>query len=236
MDKLLSQFLGQSGQARHKADPDLIERWEWDARFRGDENIKVEIAKAKRTATSLENSAKQFKHLKPEQEAAITGAAKAMRALADELTRVGAWAREFQAFCNAQRVLRDQEEARAFAQGRWGAKDDEFRLEVALIVELGTREGKLAFATWIHSNGQHVEVGAEEISCAVSGLKYGKDELSRAVHTLREAMDQRVHKWQGLRGLTVVCGWGDYEAYWSYRKALAQASNQMLQRAFNGQK
>lgn len=236
MDELLSQFLAQSRTSRHKADPDLVAQWEWDARFHGDANIKIEIAKAKRTATSLQNTAKQFKHLKPGQEAAIATAANAMRELADDLTRVGAWAREFHGFCKVQWELRDQAETLAFARERWRENEGEFRLEFALIAELGTRDGKLAFANWIHSNGQYSDVGAEEISCAVRGLTHGKDDVSRAVRTIREAMEQRPHKWQGLRGPTVVCGWSDYEAYWGYRKSVAEASTQMLQRAFTGSK
>ncbi len=42
MSDLLARF---QAQTRRKADSDLIRRWEWDARYHGDKNIKIQIAR-----------------------------------------------------------------------------------------------------------------------------------------------------------------------------------------------
>ena len=39
MSDLLARF---QAQTRRKADSDLIRRWEWDARYHGDKNIKIQ--------------------------------------------------------------------------------------------------------------------------------------------------------------------------------------------------
>ena len=41
MSDLLARF---QAQTRRKADSDLIRRWEWDARYHGDKNIKIQAS------------------------------------------------------------------------------------------------------------------------------------------------------------------------------------------------
>ena len=51
MSDLLARF---QAQTRRKADSDLIRRWEWDARYHGDKNIKIQASNAKRSATQMQ--------------------------------------------------------------------------------------------------------------------------------------------------------------------------------------
>ncbi|MCV2219488.1 hypothetical protein [Thauera sp. Sel9] len=65
MSDLLARF---QAQTRRKADSDLIRRWEWDARYHGDKNIKIQASNAKRSATQMQKIKEQFSNLKPEHE------------------------------------------------------------------------------------------------------------------------------------------------------------------------
>ena len=117
MSDLLARF---QAQTRRKADSDLIRRWEWDARYHGDKNIKIQASNAKRSATQMQKIKEQFSNLKPEHELAINAAASALRAMAEELTLLAAWAKDYQVFCAA--AWKKEEDARleALAQERWG--------------------------------------------------------------------------------------------------------------------
>lgn len=68
MSDYLTQFQAKTSR---KADAELIRRWEWDARCNGEKNIKIQIANAKRTATSLQKVHQQFSNLRPEHELAM---------------------------------------------------------------------------------------------------------------------------------------------------------------------
>ncbi len=59
MPDLLKQFLLET---RLVADPELIERWEWDMRFHGDQNMKPQAAHARRTATARRTASEKFVH------------------------------------------------------------------------------------------------------------------------------------------------------------------------------
>ena len=60
MSDLLARF---QAQTRRKADSDLIRRWEWDARYHGDKNIKIQASNAKRSATQMQKIKEQFSSL-----------------------------------------------------------------------------------------------------------------------------------------------------------------------------
>ena len=51
-------------KTRLKVNPELLERYEFDARYYGDKNIKNELASAKRTATSLAKASTVESHPK----------------------------------------------------------------------------------------------------------------------------------------------------------------------------
>ncbi len=112
MSDLLARF---QAQTRRKADSDLIRRWEWDARYHGDKNIKIQASNAKRSATQMQKIKEQFSNLKPEHELAINAAASALRAMAEELTLLAAWAKDYQVFCAA--AWKKEEDARLEALG-----------------------------------------------------------------------------------------------------------------------
>lgn len=228
----MSDYLTRFQQkTRRVADSELIRRWEWDARFNGDKRIKIELANAKRTATSMERAAQHFSNLKPEHELAIKAACSAMRTLAVELTALAAWAKDYKAFCDAERKKEDTSALEAIALERWGDDVSSMKFEIDLMRELGTRDGQLAFGAWCHSVGKHLDCAVQEISCTVDRLSNEPSERAGAARTIERARGLRPNKWEGMRGPTVICGWSDYEAYLSYRKEVAKTSARIVRLA-----
>jgi hypothetical protein len=73
-----------------------------------DENIKQQVAHAKRTATALQNSCEKFQHLSPEQELAFKAAASDMRKLTEDLSRLGVWAKAYLVFARKPERFSEQ--------------------------------------------------------------------------------------------------------------------------------
>lgn len=212
-----------------KLDPELIRRWEWDARYNGDKTIKTQASNARRAATTMQKTSEQFSHLKPEHELAIKAAASALRAMADELTLLAGWAKDYFVFCTAERKKEENARLEALAQRRWGNDDKALIFECALMDELSTKDGQLAFALWCHSVGKYTQCNIDEISCRIDRLKHGPSQRIKAALTIESAMDMpHANLWHGLRGPTVVCGWADYEAYLAYRKEVDQTSARIM--------
>ena len=63
MTDYLSRF---DSRTWRKLDPELIRRWEWDARYNGDKTIKTQASNAKRAATTMQKTSEQFTNLKPD--------------------------------------------------------------------------------------------------------------------------------------------------------------------------
>lgn len=218
---------------RRKADPELIRRWERDARYHGDESIKKQLVGAKRTATSLKKAGDQFSNLRPEHELAIKAAVSALQSLVKELEPLAAWAKDYKVFCDAEFKKERAAALEAIAFARWGNDEKAFQFEVALIEELGTNAGKLAFAKWIHSTGKYLDVGLNEISSTVNKLTYhGSTVRERAASTVEEEMRSRTpNRWSDQRGPVVICTWQDYEAYVFYRREIAKTTARIVQMA-----
>lgn len=215
---------------RKQADPELIRRWEWDARFNADKNIKNELANAKRTVTALRKSRAQFSQLKPEHDLALNAAANALASLCAELTALAAWAKDYGAFCATAFRQENDAEVEAVAQQRWGQDAAAVGFEADLMRELSSREGRLAFGQWLQGSGRHHDVKVEDISCAVDGLAPGQSERARAALTVLQGKDRHPHehRWDSQRGPAVVCRWADYEAYLAYRKEVAQTTARIV--------
>lgn len=225
MSSRLTKFMMQT---RIKVDPTLAERWDLDARCNGDHTIKQQIAQAKRTATALQKATAQFSNIRPEQELALKAAASAMRSLASELAPMAAWAKAYKAFCDAEYKRERLEALEAIAEARWGADENALQFEVNLVQELSTRDGKLAFAQWLHATGGHTDVALDNISCCIDGLKAGsslREQLAATIDEDRRATD---NKWSGMRGPAVICGWRTYERYLAHRKDVASRTSALL--------
>lgn len=228
MGEHLTKF---QSQTRIKADPELIRRWEFDARFDGNRNIKNQLATAKRTATSLENASKQFSKLRPEHELAINAAASALRALVAELTPLAAWAKDYKVFCDEQNKKERAADLEEIAQRRWGSNDSALLFELELMKELGTQEGQVAFGKWAHSVGKYTDVDVKQISCAIDDFGNQETPRARAAFAVKKGMKRMPDRWVGLRGVTVFSSWEDYESYLSYRKDVAQTTARIVQMA-----
>jgi hypothetical protein len=215
-----------------KVDPELIRRWEFDARYHGDKNIKVQAAGAKRAATTMLKMPDQFSNVKPEHELALKAAASALRAMAEELKNLAGWAKDYHAFCTEERKKEENSRLEGMARARWGDDERALQFETALIEELGTTDGRLAFATWCHSVGKYRQCAIDEISCRVDRVLSGPSLRIRAALTVEQGMDRLApNLWQGRSGPTVICSWGDYEEYLAYRKEVAKTSARIFQHA-----
>ncbi len=230
----MSDYLAKFQAAtRRKADPELIRRWEFDAKYHGDKNIKVQLAGAKRTATSMAKAGKQFSNLRAEHELALRAAVSALEALVKELVPLSFWAKDYKVFCDAERKKEEAADLEAVAVARWGNDEKALQFEADLMSELGTPAGRLAFAIWVHSTGSYLVVSLSEISCTVNQLShYGSTLRERAAETVKEGMRSRTpNQWSGMSGPTVICPWQDYEAYLSYRREMAKTTARIVQMA-----
>jgi hypothetical protein len=225
MSKYLSAF-----QREHRitADPELVQRWEWDARYNGDKSIKIQLAHAKRTATSLLKAGSQFTNIKPEQELAIRAAASAMRTLAEQLSVLATWAKKYKAFCEKQFELEEIARLEDFADKRWGASPDAFLFEYELVTELQSKEGQLQFAEWMHTTGRLLDVDVENLTCEINRygernqFKLPKLRLAKILKDAQQDWPEEDHVWTGFGGHRVaVCKSNRYEQYLAYRKDIA---------------
>ena len=105
-------------KSRRQVNPELIDRYEWNARYHGDKDIKKELSTARRTATSLENACKQFGHLRPEHKLALDAATSAMRQLSADLSELVGWAKEYGVYCAAEHARQAAAELEAVAEKR----------------------------------------------------------------------------------------------------------------------
>jgi hypothetical protein len=214
-----------------KVDPELTRRWEWDARFHGDKNIKVQAASAKRAATTMMKMPDQFSNVKPEHELALKAAASALRAMAEELKTLAGWAKDYHAFCASEMKKEEGARLEAVAQARWGNDESAVEFETSLIQELGTPDGRLTFAAWCHSVGKYRQCALEQISCQIDHLSTGPTPRMRAALTIEQAKDMNrgTHLWDTRSGPMVTCSWRDYEEYLAYRKEVAKTSARVFQ-------
>lgn len=215
---------------RRKVDLDLIERYEYEARYHGATNIKNELATAKRTATTLAKTSEQFRHLRPEQKLALDAAASAMRQLATDLTALTAWAKDYGAYCAAERVRADAAELEAFANNRWGTDPKALEFEADVIIELISQKTSDTFGHWMHSIGEHRDVKPEDFQAPFQNVYGTASHHDRKVlaKLIKGATDKAPHKWMGLHGMVYAYGWKDYERYLQHRKAAALTADKFL--------
>lgn len=214
--------------SRIKVDFALAQRWDYDVRSNGEKNIKLQIAQAKRTATTLQKAINQFSNIRPEQKLAIKAAASAMQALAKELLPMVAWAKAYKAFCEAEYKRERAVELEAIAQARWGSDPSALQFEVDLIQELNTDDGRLSFAQWLHSMGEHTDVALNNVRPCVDRILEGKTLRERMAATVNENKRSTDNKWSAIDGLKVICSWRIHERYLAHRKEIAAKTKGIL--------
>jgi hypothetical protein len=223
METNMSDYLTQfQAKTRRKADAELIRRWEWDARCNGEKNIKIQIANAKRTATSLQKAHQQFSNLRPEHELAMNAAASAMRALAAELEPLAAWAKDYKAFCDVEYKKRRTAELEAIATQRWGADEAKFKFEYELIQELSSELGRMALGQWMHSRAIYPDTTQDcffsPFSAGFSGASNQRILAAEKIEEARRISDRTLSRNEKY----AHCSWLDYEAYLAYRRDMAK--------------
>jgi hypothetical protein len=231
MSDLLKQFMAKT---RLQADPELIERWEWDMRYHGDKNIKPQAAHARRTATALQNACDKFHHLSREQELAFKAAASGMQNLANDLTRLGEWAKSYLAFCEKARQTQRTAELEAIAGKRWGDDVGAMEFEQGVIDELQTEAGRIAFAQWMHAQGhfQHIDEAHFFLPFDSSYSMTEKNPRHRLAAMIEYAMGER----RSRSSTFACCSWQSYEDYLAYRKEVANTAKRVLQMVGQGGK
>lgn len=213
-------------KTRRKVNPELAQRYEHDASYYGDKNIKNELASAKRTATSLAKASAAFSYLRPEQKLALDAATSAMRSLARDLAELALWAKDYAAFCTAERERENIEVFEKLAEKRWSNDADALNFEAAVLNELQTNDGKHALGDWFHGRGMHKDVSRDDFSVSFDICPPNKN-YSKRLNTaalLQGLVHTRPHKsnayaWNGK--WWYVAGWQDYEEYLAWRKTVA---------------
>lgn len=237
----LALFQQQRGRNRSTLSHELLDRWERSARWRGAEEIKVQLAGARRTLTLMERAKKQFCNLKPEHELAINAAAGALRALVSELELVAKWAVDYHIFFGQIRSMEEEADLEAVAQARWGTDEQSLQFEADLMDELASKDGQLGFAQWMHSAGKYAQANLEDIEppirCLASPRRGHAYEprvetlRNRAAWTIRKAREERLrpHVWSSFRGAKcVICSFAEYEEYLKYRQQVAATAAHMV--------
>lgn len=211
--------------AHSNANPDLVARYEWSASHHGDKFIKVELAAARRLATTLLKTSKQFSHVPPEHELAFKAAASATARLIAELSALAAWARQYGKFCDGERAKERAAAVEKFATERWGADDGAVKFEVGIINELQTRPGMEALGRWLHSQGRGLDVSLDNFSLCVWGFKrlsLEQDKLrERAAGMLLDGLNEGTpsYLWSDRPRKSYGVGWREYQAYFEMRKS-----------------
>ena len=226
----LNKFLKQT---RLKVDAELVNRWQFDARYHGDINIKAQMATARRTATMLQKSIDQFSNMRPEQELAIKAAASAMRTLASELQGIATWAKAYRVFCDAEYKKDRTAALEAIACNRWGNDIDAMNFEQIVMNDLRNEKGRLAFGRWMQERTDcdfkrfavnHIH----EPFC--SGWTEGRNPRIELAEKIEEGM-RRTSRDVSWDGKHLHCSWADYEAYLAYRNQVAATSKRIVQMA-----
>ena len=224
-------------KTRLRVNPELLERYEYDARYYGDKNIKNELASAKRTATSLSKASASFSYLRPGQKLALDAANSSMRSLANDLAVLQTWAKQYFAFCEIEREREHVESLEQLALKRWNNDDNALKFEAELLHELQTKDGKLALGDWFHGRGMHSDVAREEFSMQISTTP-PKKIYSLALNTatlLQHLAEQNALKSNAYSSKGTwwyVAGWKDYEDYIEWRKTVAGVADSALKKLF----
>lgn len=218
-------------QTRIKVDRDAADRWKYDAAREGEKNIKAQMATARRTATTLQNSIKNFSNLKPEQELAIKAAASAMRSLADEMQSLAVWARAYKIFVEEEYKKERAADLESIAAQRWGDDHEALSFEVALIEEIHSKAGRLAFARWLHSRGDCTNFAVERIYDPFSGGTHESFALTARTRAAMMIEDGRrsSSRHTSFTGNDLHASWSDYEGYLAYRKEVAKTTARVMQ-------
>jgi hypothetical protein len=218
----------QHFKSKRKVNPELARRYEFDASYHGDKNIKKELASARRTATSLAKARATFIYLLPEQKLALDAAINAMRSLSKDLAELALWAGDYHSFCVVENERVRVETLEKMSDKRWGNSADALNFEVEILKELKTKEGECALGDWFHGRGQHKEVAREQFSLTSSHPESNK-EYSLKLNTaaiLELIYYAKPHKSNAYGGKWwYMCGWQDYEDYLAWRKTVAGAAS-----------
>jgi hypothetical protein len=225
MSSRLAKFASIS---RIPVDPELAARWEYEVSIFGEAPIKNQAAHAKRTATTLSKALTQFKKIRPDQELALNAASSAMRSLATDLKALLPWARAYKAFCDVERARENIEDLEKIAAARWGNDAAALQFEADLVQELGTEDGRLAFAQWLHSRHEHMDVPLNAISCCMERLGTGSDLRQKLADRVREERRTTDNQWYtGGRG-RLIASFATYERYLAHRKGVSAEASIIL--------
>ena len=140
------------------------------------------------------------------------------------------WAKSYKAFCEAEYKRERQEELESIAQTRWGSDAAAMQFEVDLIHEMNTDDGRLAFAQWLHSIGEHTDVDLKNVRPCVDRIELdGATMRERMAATVEQNRRSTDNKWGAREGVMVICAWRTHESYLAHRKDIAAKTKGILQ-------
>jgi hypothetical protein len=187
----------------------------------------LQIANAKRTATSLQKARQNFMLLSESNSVAIKSAVLAMSCLVAELEPLAIWARDYKSFCDAEYKKIRASQLEDIANKRWGSDEGKLLFERKIIDELSTQKGRITFGTWMLSRGLHGSIAPDNFAPPISSYKFesGNNLRLQAAKSV-EAASGNVFSTRDVSfdGRHVSCCFADYEAYLEYRREVAKTS------------
>jgi hypothetical protein len=164
---------------------ELVEKYGYLAQFYGERDAKKDLAAARRTATSLDNAARSFTQLADKEKKALVDAASAMRRLAVDLQAIVIWAKAFLTHCESERKKESDALCQREAHARWNGDALACAFEASILEELGTNEGRISFANWMHSNGRYLDVMPENFTFHVR-MEHGDCMEAKVIRAIQD--------------------------------------------------
>jgi hypothetical protein len=209
-------------QTRRRANPALIERWEFHVRFDGDKKIKAELAQARRISTQLDKACAAFSNLSPEQVLSFKAAASNMRKLADDLSTLAFWARDYSAFYQRERKREQEAEYSAKARNRWGDDPAKFDFERGLIREIRDGGNDAHFLAWLQKQPAFDNYEIKRIIAPFSN--YPNDTgLNNQIEVMRFLVESHTER-RYFSGGYAHASTRDFEDYLKYRLEVRDAA------------
>jgi len=221
-----------AASTRQKVDMELADRFDFKMRREGDKPIRLQMAKARRAATTMKNLLDDFKDMPPKQMQELMNSAKTLRKLADDLEGLARFAKGYQSFYLAEIKREEDEELEAFALKRWGRENATAEFEWALIRDLETLDGRAELGQWMHGRGNHKSVGVENFHSPFHSAHdmHGTNKRREAAKAIRQAQSQHNQYTElSFNGVHCHVGMRDYESFLADRKAAASLTHNIVQ-------
>ncbi|MDA8260750.1 MAG: hypothetical protein M0Z99_34810 [Betaproteobacteria bacterium] len=217
----------------------LVLRYSIDAKYGGGEQMRKDAAGMKRTAASLEKTAKGFGNLPQRQKEILSSAAQEMRGLAAALTRLALWADRYKDFSDKKRNDEETVRLETFAARRWGHDQHAHEFEAAVLLELNGLAGREDFVAWMQAQELHQKVRATGLGFECDGSFYearlDKNDAGLRLRVAKFLMNMEPReRIVGFGGELMTHGRNLLDRYIKYRRSIDELARRAVEKAAAG--